>query len=86
VTGLIDHPLVLVMAVVLGAPIIWQMAVAWFSNIEDDAKEAAPYELLNAIGGLHFITWLPLKIVWFLVASAAIVITFYKLGAWVITQ
>jgi hypothetical protein len=81
-TAVVEHPIALVVAVVLAAPIIWQIAVAWFSNIEEDAKEAAPYEFLNAIGGLHFITWLPLKIFWFLIASSAIVITFYKVGSW----
>ena len=83
--SLVDHPVVLLVAVVLAAPLIWQIAVAWFSNIEEDAKEAAPYELLNAIGGLHFITWLPIKVFWFLLASTAIVIAFYKVGAWLVT-
>jgi hypothetical protein len=80
---LIEHPIALLVALGLSAPIIWQIAKSWFSDIEDDIKEAAPYAAIDAVGGPTFITWPLLKLVAFVIVSAAIIITFYKIGSWV---
>jgi hypothetical protein len=38
--------------------------------------------MIDALGGPMIPTGLLLKVLWFSVISAAIVITFYKVGAW----
>jgi len=83
VSDLVEHPVALLIAVLLSAPILWQIAKAWFPNVEDDVKEAAPFALIDAFGGPTFATWPIVKLVWFLIVSAAIVVTFYKVAAWV---
>ena len=80
---LIDHPIVLLAAVLISAPILWQLAKAWFPNVEEDVKEAAPFALIDAVGGPTFVTWPLMKLVWYVIVSAAILVTFYKIGAWI---
>lgn len=80
---LVDHPIALLVALVLSAPLVWQVARSWFSSIEEDVKEAAPFAAVDAMGGPTIITWPILKIVWFVAVSAAIVVSFYKAGSWI---
>jgi hypothetical protein len=82
-TELVDHPIALLVAVVLSAPILWQLGKAWFPNVEEDIKEAAPFAVIDALGGPTVATWPLVKLVWFVIVSAAILVTFYKIGAWV---
>jgi len=82
-TALVDHPIALLVAVTLSAPILWQLAKAWFADVEDELKEAAPFAVIDAIGGPTIATWPLLKLVWFVIVSAAILVSFYKIGAWV---
>ena len=79
----VEHPIVLLAAVMLSAPILWYYAKAWFPNVEDDIEEAAPFALIDAIGGPTIVTWLWIKLLWFGIVAAAIVVAFYKIGAWV---
>ena len=51
VANLFDHPFALLVAVLLAAPLVWRLAKAWFPNVEEDIKEAAPYAFIDAIGG-----------------------------------
>lgn len=78
----VDHPLALIAAVVLSAPFLWQIAKSMFADIEEDVMDAAPYALIDLLGGPTFITWLPIKLIWFTIVSAAFIVMFYKLGAW----
>jgi hypothetical protein len=79
---LVDHPLVLVIALVLAGPFIWYIGRSWFANIEEDVEDAVVPTIVQAAGGPTVPTWLWLKVFWFSVVSAAIVITFYKVGSW----
>jgi hypothetical protein len=80
----IEHPFVLLVAVALSAPFIWQIGRSWFGDIEQNAQDALTSAAVEALGGSSLWTRLPLKILWFALVSAAIVITFYKVGSWIV--
>jgi hypothetical protein len=82
-SALVDHPLVLIVALAFSAPIIWQIARSWFADIKRDAEDAVVPGMIDALGGPMIPTWLLLKVLWFSAISAAIVITFYEVGAWI---
>jgi hypothetical protein len=79
----VEHPLVLLVALVLSAPFIWQIGRSWFASIEQDAKDAVVPVIIDAAGGPLIPTWLLLKMFWFGIVSTAIVVTFYKIGSWI---
>jgi len=83
VTDFIDHPIVLAIAIALSAPIVWWLARSWFANLEQDVEDATPAFVLGALLDRLVPSWLLLKVVWFTIVSAAIVVFFYKIGAWV---
>lgn len=83
-TTSVDHPLVLVIAIALSAPFIWQIARSWFANIEEDVNDAAVPAIIDTLGGPFIPTWLLIKVVWFGIVSTAIVVTFYKIGSWLV--
>ena len=80
---LIDHPLVLLLAIVVSAPIVWWLARSWFADLSQDVEEATPAFVLGALLDRLVPSWLLLKFVWFAIVSAAIVVFFYRIGAWV---
>ena len=51
--------------------------------IQQDAKDAVVPTVIDAAGGPLIPSWLLLKVIWFSIVSAAIVITFYKVGSWI---
>jgi hypothetical protein len=81
--ALVDHPVVLLLAVVVSSPILWALAKAWFPNHREDAAELTATTAIDVAGGPLLLTWPLVKIMWFIIASVAIVITFYKLGSWI---
>jgi hypothetical protein len=80
----VDHPIALLLAVLVSAPMVWKLARAWFPDPMEDAKEAAPYFLIDALGGPMFANWPFAKLIWFLIVSATIVVTCYKVAAWIV--
>lgn len=67
----------------VGAPVLWRLAKAWFPHPQDDLKEATPSLLVDALGGPMLASWPLAKLIWFLLVSAAVLVTFYKIGAWI---
>ena len=79
----VDHPIAMVVALALSVPFIWQVARSWFSGVEEDVKEAAPFLILDVLGGPAFLSWPIFKLIGLVIVAAAFVTMFYKFGSWI---
>ena len=82
-TAEIEHPFVLIGVVALSAPFIWQIARSWFGDMEQNAQDALTTAVVEVSGASSIWTRLPMKIIWFVLIAASIIITFYKVGSWI---
>lgn len=80
--AIVDHPIALIISLILSAPFVWFLARIFFLNIAEEMEEAAPYFLINALPGPDFITWPHVKLILVLFFSAAVVTLFYRICAW----
>jgi hypothetical protein len=80
----VDHPYVLIVALLLSFPCFILVAQTIFPDPEQDAEDsawAAPFVLL----GQTPMTILSMKLVAFFAVCGAFTTLFYKLGAWLVS-
>ncbi len=81
---IVDHPYVLIVALVLSFPCFVFIAQMIFPNPEQDAQDDL-WALPAALLGQTPITIIGMKIVAFFVVCGAFTVMFYKVGAWVVS-
>jgi uncharacterized protein YybS (DUF2232 family) len=79
--GWVDHPILLLIAGVLSAPLVWVVAKAFFRNIAEDVQETS-YPLLDAMSLYFSESWLFVKVLYFLVVCIMLIAMFYRIGTW----
>jgi hypothetical protein len=75
--ALVDHPVIAALAALSAAPIVWSLSKAFLRSAADDVEGATRDVFLF----WWFPEWPLLKLFWLLVVTAALVIFFYKVYA-----
>ena len=80
-----DHPYLLIVALVLGAPLFVFLAQHFFSDPDDDWETERRLIVWNLATNSHYsiILW---KFVAMVVVGGAFVTGFYKIGGWVLSR
>jgi len=80
----IEHPWLLVAAVVTCAPLVWLTFVRLFPNFRSDIEVDGVSLVVGAVTGWWLATWTFLKLLVLIVACGAYVVAAYKLAVWVL--
>ncbi len=79
---MVDHPWVLVVAVIACGPLIWVTFLRLFPDFRGDIEEDGLWRVVGAETGFGVATWSLLKVIVFLFLCAAYVTAAYKLAVW----
>lgn len=79
--SIVDHPVALIIALIVSGPFIWVLTRMFFKDIAADAEESALCFLINALPGPDFLAWPLVKLILILFFSAALITLFYRVFA-----
>jgi hypothetical protein len=78
----IDHPVALIVALILSAPFVWFLGRLFFRGIAGDMEDAGSFYVTDIFGGPSFLALPIARLALFLFFSAAVIVLFYQICAW----
>jgi hypothetical protein len=77
-----EHPWLLFVSVVIGAPLVWVTYELFFPNLREDLEDDGASLLVGVFTGWWPATWTFLKVLLFIVLTAAYIAAGYNVMVW----